>query len=108
MTVAFTKGMADHFNEGGISAVSSSREPYACVAAGLVSGWLPQNASEAGPLTASQPGITLVDPIISTVWGVVVFGEHVTQGPLLAPAPPQAGQDRTAEGRQSDLAGAGS
>ena len=84
LTAAYTKGMADQFNEGGISAVFSSWELYACVAAGLVSVWLLQNAYEAGPLTASQPGITLVDPVISTLWGVVVFGERVNQGALLA------------------------
>jgi hypothetical protein len=68
LPAAYTKGMADQSNEGGISAVFSSWEPYACVAAGLVSVWLLQNAYEAGPMTASQPGITLVDPVISTLW----------------------------------------
>jgi drug/metabolite transporter (DMT)-like permease len=129
LTAAFTKGMADQFNEGGISAVFSSWELYACVGAGLVSVWLLQNAYEAGPLTASQPGITLVDPIISTLWGVVVFGEQVNQGALLALTPlpliavaagavvlsrslvlhvTQTGRDQAEEGRRPDLAGAGS
>jgi hypothetical protein len=42
-----------------------------------------QNAYQAGPLTAAQPGITLVDPVVSTLWGVLVFGERVRHGPLL-------------------------
>jgi drug/metabolite transporter (DMT)-like permease len=83
LTAAYTKGMADDFNEGGISAVFSSWQLYACVTAGLVAVWLLQNAYQAGPLFAAQPGITLVDPIVSTLWGVLVFGEHVRQGALL-------------------------
>ena len=132
LTAAFTKGMAHQFNEGGISAVFAPWELYACVAAGLVSVWWLQNACEAGPLTASQPGITLVDPIISTLWGVVVFGEHVTHrtyrtqlaltplpliagvaGVMVLSRPPglratQAGQGRALEGRRPDLTGADS
>jgi drug/metabolite transporter (DMT)-like permease len=87
LTAAFTKGMADQFNAGGILSLLSSWELYACVITGLVSVWLLQNAYEAGPLAASQPGITLVDPIISTLWGVVVFGEQVNRGALLALTP---------------------
>jgi drug/metabolite transporter (DMT)-like permease len=83
LTAAYTKGMADEFNEGGISAVISSWQLYACVTAGLVAVWLLQNAYQAGPLTAAQPGITLVDPLVSTLWGVLVFGEQVRHGGLL-------------------------
>jgi drug/metabolite transporter (DMT)-like permease len=87
LTAAFTKGMADQFNAGGISSLLSSWEFYGCVSTGLISVWLLQNAYEAGPLAASQPGITLVDPIVSTLWGVVVFGEQVNRGTLLALTP---------------------
>lgn len=130
LTAAYTKGMTDQFNAGGIARVVSSWQLYACIAAGLASVFLLQNAYEAGPLTASQPGITLVDPIISTLWGVVIFGEQVNRGTLLALTPlpliavaagvfvlsrspvlcvTQTGQDRTrAQQRQADLAGADS
>jgi drug/metabolite transporter (DMT)-like permease len=87
LTAAFTKGFADLFNQGGISGVLTSWEFYACISSGLISVWLLQNAYEAGPLAASQPGITLVDPIVSTLWGVVVFGEGVNRGVLLALTP---------------------
>ncbi len=89
MTAAFTKGMTDQFIAKGIGGVISSWQFYACAVAGLASTWLLQNAYQAGPLAASQPGITLVDPVISTLWGVVVFGELVNRGALLylAPAP---------------------
>jgi drug/metabolite transporter (DMT)-like permease len=87
LTAAFTKGFADQFSHGGVVKVLSSWQIYATIAAGLLSVWLLQNAYEAGPLAASQPGITLVDPVISTLWGVVVFGEQVNRGALLALTP---------------------
>jgi drug/metabolite transporter (DMT)-like permease len=83
LTAAFTKGMADAFNSGGIVAVFTTWQFYACASAGVVSAFLLENAYQAGPLTASQPGITLVDPMVSTVWGVVVFGETINHGTLL-------------------------
>lgn len=84
LTAAYTKGMADQFNSGGIVAIFTSWQLYACVGAGVTSVFLLENAYQAGPLTASQPGVTLVDPVVSTLWGVVVFGETVNHGALLA------------------------
>jgi drug/metabolite transporter (DMT)-like permease len=83
LTAAFTKGMAAQFGEQGVGGVLSSWQLYACVATGLVSTWLLQNAYHAGTLAAAQPGITLVDPIVATVWGAVAFGEHVRQDWIL-------------------------
>jgi len=83
LTAAFTKGMAAQFSEQGVGGVLSSWQLYACVAAGLVSTWLLQNAYHAGTLAAAQPGITLVDPIVATVWGAVAFGEHVREDWIL-------------------------
>ncbi|HET9896563.1 MAG TPA: DMT family transporter [Streptosporangiaceae bacterium] len=83
LTAAYTKGMADQFNSGGISAIFTTWELYATVGAGIVSAFLLENAYQAGPLTASQPGITLVDPLVSTIWGLVVFGELVNHGTRL-------------------------
>ncbi|HEX9623455.1 MAG TPA: DMT family transporter [Streptosporangiaceae bacterium] len=83
LTAAYTKGMADAFNHGGIVAVFTTWEFYACATAGVAAAFLLENAYQAGPLAASQPGITLVDPMVSTVWGIVVFGETVNHGALL-------------------------
>ncbi len=83
LTAAYTKGMADQFNSGGFSAIFIHWELYATIAAGVVSAFLLENAYQAGPLTASQPGITLVDPLSSTIWGLVVFGEIVYHGALI-------------------------
>lgn len=37
-------------------------------------------AMNAGRLLAAQPGLTLSDPIVSVLWGVLVFGERVRTG----------------------------
>lgn len=87
LTAAYTKGMTDQFAAGGIVGVLSTWEFYACATSGVAAAFLLENAYQAGPLTASQPGITLVDPVISTLWGVVVFGELVSRGPVLAFTP---------------------
>jgi drug/metabolite transporter (DMT)-like permease len=83
LTAAFTKGFADMFSAGGLRAIFSSWQLYATVGAGLVSVWLLQNAYNAGTLAAAQPGITLVDPVVSTCWGVLVFNESVREGAVL-------------------------
>jgi drug/metabolite transporter (DMT)-like permease len=83
LTAAYTKGFADKFATGGIVGVFTAWEFYATIAAGVVSAFLLENAYQAGPLTASQPGITLIDPLISTIWGIVVYGETTNHGLLL-------------------------
>jgi hypothetical protein len=47
--------------------------------------FLVQSALNAGRLIAAQPGLTLSDPIISILWGVLAFHEKVRGGlfPLL-------------------------
>jgi len=83
LTAAYTKGFADKFATEGIVGVLSSWQFYATIATGVLSAFLLENAYQAGPLTVSQPGITLVDPLISTIWGIVVFGETTNHGVLL-------------------------
>ena len=83
LTAAFIKGMAAQFTAGGVGGVLSSWQLYACGAAGLISTWLLQNAYHAGTLAAAQPGITLADPVVATLWGTVAFGEQVRHGWIL-------------------------
>jgi hypothetical protein len=84
LTAVYTKGFAGRFADGGVPAVLSSWQLYACAAAGTVSFWLLENAYHAGPLAAAQPGITLADPLVATTWGAFVFGEPVRTGGILA------------------------
>lgn len=83
---AYTKGMTQQFSSGGVVAVLASWQLYAGAAAGLLGTWLLENAYHAGRLAAAQPGITLMDPLVATLWGVLAFGEHVRRGPVLAVA----------------------
>jgi len=50
------------------------------IATGVLGMFLLQSAMNAGRLIAAQPGLTLSDPIVSVLWGVLVFGERVRLG----------------------------
>ncbi len=80
---AYTKGMTEQFSNGGITAVLTTWQLYAAAVAGLLGTWLLENAYHAGRLAAAQPGITLMDPLVATLWGVLAFGEQVSTWPLL-------------------------
>ena len=84
LTAALMKGMTTTFSQG-IGALFTSWELYAMIAAGTLGMFLVQSAMNAGRLIAAQPGLTLSDPIISILWGVLAFHERVRAGivPLL-------------------------
>jgi drug/metabolite transporter (DMT)-like permease len=63
----------------------TSWEIYAMVAAGLLGMFLIQSALDAGGLIAAQPGLTLADPVISVLWGVLAFHENVRGGWYIVP-----------------------
>ncbi|HLH28037.1 MAG TPA: DMT family transporter [Acidimicrobiales bacterium] len=79
LTAALMKGMTGRL-DGGIAGVLVAWQTYAMVAAGLVGMFLLQNALHAGPLVAGQPGITLADPAVAVLWGVLVFHESIRGG----------------------------
>jgi drug/metabolite transporter (DMT)-like permease len=83
---AYTKGMTQQFSTGGLAAVITSWQLYAAAVSGTIATWLLQNAYHAGRLAAAQPGITLADPVVAVVWGVLAFGEQVRQGLFIIPA----------------------
>jgi hypothetical protein len=62
----------------------TSWKPYAAVVAGGVSLYLFQVALQSGPLVAGQAGLNILDPLSGACFGLVLFGEHVRDGPLLA------------------------
>jgi drug/metabolite transporter (DMT)-like permease len=76
LTAALMKGMTGTFT-GGIGGVLTHWELYGMIATGLLGMFLLQSALNAGQLLAAQPGLTLTDPIVSILWGVMVFGERV-------------------------------
>jgi hypothetical protein len=52
------------------------------VAAGIAGTILTQAALHHGPLAVSQPLMVTVDPFVSIILGVWLFGEHFEGGPL--------------------------
>ena len=85
LTAAFMTGMSESLRHG-LTAALSNWQTYAMVVSGIAAMWLLQNALQAGPLVVVQPGLTLTDPVVSILWGVVVFGERVHTGPVLVAA----------------------
>jgi drug/metabolite transporter (DMT)-like permease len=70
----------------GASGVLTAWQTWAVVVVGPLSFFLLQTALQAGSLVASQPGFTLMNPLVATAWGVVVFGEQVRGGAWYAMA----------------------
>jgi drug/metabolite transporter (DMT)-like permease len=79
LTAALMKGMTSTFSRG-IVALLASWQLFAMVAAGILGMFLLQSALNAGRLVAAQPALTLTDPIVSVLWGVLVFHEQVRTG----------------------------
>ena len=64
----------------GAAAFFSSWQLYATAVAGVGALFLLQNALQAGSLVAVQPPLTLGDALISSSFGVTVYGENVQTG----------------------------
>lgn len=59
----------------------SSWTPYVLVGFGTLSMLLASHALHVGPLPASQPGFTIVDPLVASLLGVFIFAEHLQLRP---------------------------
>lgn len=81
VTAALMKGAVGSVSQGA-TAVLTSWETYAMVAAGIGGMFLLQNALQAGKIVAAQPGITLLDPFVAIMWGFLAFGEQPAPGAL--------------------------
>jgi drug/metabolite transporter (DMT)-like permease len=73
---AVIKELSSHL-DGGPGAVFSAWSLYVLIAAGAVTMLVASHALAAGPLAASQPGFTIVDPLAAGLLGVFLFGEHI-------------------------------
>jgi drug/metabolite transporter (DMT)-like permease len=76
---AVIKEFSSHL-DGGITAIFSNWSLYVLIAAGAASLLLASHALAAGPLAASQPGFTILDPLAASLLGMFLFGEHVQAG----------------------------
>jgi drug/metabolite transporter (DMT)-like permease len=78
LTAALMKAMTRTLS-GGIGHLLTDWPIYAMVASGVLGMFLTQSALNAGQLIAAQPGLTLSDPLVSVLWGVMAFHEQVRQ-----------------------------
>ena len=83
LTAALMKAMTNTFSQG-IGVLLTSWPLYAMIASGVLGMFLLQSAMNAGRLIAAQPGITLSDPIVSILWGLLVFQEKARGGWFIA------------------------
>ena len=73
---AVIKELSSHLG-GGPGAIVSAWSLYVLLAAGAVTMLLASHALAAGPLAASQPGFTILDPLTASLLGLFLFGEHI-------------------------------
>ena len=77
---AVIKELSSHLGQG-LGAVFATWSLYVLVVVGAAAMVLATHALAAGPLAASQPGFTILDPLAASLLGVFLFGEHVQTGP---------------------------
>jgi hypothetical protein len=78
---AVIKELSSHLGDGP-GAVFCTWSPYVLIAGGAATMLLASHALAAGPLAASQPGFTILDPLSASLLGVFLFGEHIRTGVL--------------------------
>jgi drug/metabolite transporter (DMT)-like permease len=79
---AVIKELGTHFAQGP-AAVFSNWSPYVLLLSGAASMFLASHAFQAGSLAASQPGLTVVDPLVASLLGVMLFGERLVLEPMV-------------------------
>jgi hypothetical protein len=79
-TATLMKETVEQLTHRGIVGLLSTWQTYAAVFFGLLGVWIMQWALHTGPLLASQPGFTLMDPVVSILWGVLVYNEVTRSG----------------------------
>ncbi len=76
LVAVFIKATTDTLTQFGVSGMFTHWPVYALAVGGLAAELLNQTALHVGPLSASQPPLVVVDPIVSIALSVWVFGEH--------------------------------
>ena len=77
---AVIEELSSHLGDG-LGAIFSSWSLYVLIVVGAAAAMLlASHALAAGPLAASQPGFTVLDPLAASLLGVFLFGEHIRAG----------------------------
>jgi drug/metabolite transporter (DMT)-like permease len=78
---AVIKELSSHFGDGA-AATFANWSLYVLIGAGAGTLLLASHALAAGPLAASQPGFTILDPLTAALLGVFLFAERIGTSPL--------------------------
>ena len=84
LSAALTKQFTTLISEGW-GHVFTDWDPYALVGTGVLGLFLIQSSFHAGPITASQAALTIIDPLVSVVIGIYLFHDRLRHG-RVAPA----------------------
>lgn len=79
-TATLIKETVEELSAHGVVGMLTTWQTYAAAGFGLLGIVVMQWALHTGPLLASQPGFTLMDPIVSVLWGVLVYNETTRTG----------------------------
>jgi drug/metabolite transporter (DMT)-like permease len=82
LLAVFMKSATETLGQDGVLPMLKGGAVYGLVAAGIVGTILTQAALHTGPLAVSQPTMVIVDPFVSVILGVWLFGEHFQGGPF--------------------------
>ncbi|MGW5822268.1 DMT family transporter [Streptomyces noursei] len=85
LTAALLKDATHAWERGGPAEFFVSWQTYGFALMGVLALFMMENAMQSGPLTASQPVLTLGDALISLSLGVTLFDERVRIGWWLVP-----------------------
>lgn len=85
LTAALLKSATGRLTDDGLPAFFGAWQTYGFALTGIASVLLLENALQAGPLTASQPALTIGDASVSLLLGVALFGERIRAGWWLLP-----------------------
>jgi hypothetical protein len=86
LTATLIKDTLAQGSAHGITGALTTWSTYAAVFFGVLGLVLVQWALHTGSLLAAQPGFTMMDPLVSILWGVLVYDEAVRTGWWLLPA----------------------
>jgi drug/metabolite transporter (DMT)-like permease len=82
LTASLLKMAVARFTSSGVSGLLTAWQTYALAGCGLTAVMLVQSALHVGTLVAVQPGLTLLDPFVSVLWGTLVLRETIRHGPV--------------------------
>ena len=81
LEATFIKSTSDTLTSYGLTGTLTRWPVYALVVGGILGSLLVQAALHVGPLAVSQPLMVAVDPFVSVILGIWLFGEHFNDEP---------------------------